>query len=315
MVCRVLGGFGRTSDNGTGSERIQECRQHDRSSFCFSSYLPEPWRCTLAGSVRVLRTVERRGPGTFLVPQERSEWKCRAFLDAEFTSSQTFCFFIFAQYMSPWCVTLFMFRSSTNGWVCKPCPMFQAMWRMCGVCWIILLLTFVIQTRCVPASFQPWTPHFSIKVTFRFGWHIINCSSIAQVYSLIGGFCASAVNFHAKDGSGYKLLADIVLQLDKLNPQVGYAQGVWCYCLNSDCGFGLFLVWPRTDQLHLMAVGLNGSIVRVLQRFSTTLSCILICGSSVQRGVLLVGCRLHHAWFRLSLDGGGLMRDGRPWRK
>ena len=28
------------------------------------------------------------------------------------------------------------------------------------------------------------------------------------------------MNFHAKDGSGYKFLGDIVLQLDKLNPQV-----------------------------------------------------------------------------------------------
>ncbi|XP_056692596.1 puromycin-sensitive aminopeptidase-like isoform X2 [Spinacia oleracea] len=41
-----------------------------------------------------------------------------------------------------------------------------------------------------------------------------------KVYSLIGGFCASPVNFHAKDGSGYKFLADLVLQLDKTNPQV-----------------------------------------------------------------------------------------------
>ncbi|KAL9860951.1 Puromycin-sensitive aminopeptidase [Arabidopsis thaliana] len=40
------------------------------------------------------------------------------------------------------------------------------------------------------------------------------------VYSLIGGFCGSPVNFHAKDGSGYKFLGDIVVQLDKLNPQV-----------------------------------------------------------------------------------------------
>ncbi|XWS49969.1 hypothetical protein CRYUN_Cryun12cG0047900 [Craigia yunnanensis] len=40
------------------------------------------------------------------------------------------------------------------------------------------------------------------------------------VYSLIGGFCGSPVNFHAKDGSGYKFLGEIVLQLDKLNPQV-----------------------------------------------------------------------------------------------
>ncbi|CAA7390740.1 unnamed protein product [Spirodela intermedia] len=41
-----------------------------------------------------------------------------------------------------------------------------------------------------------------------------------KVYALVGGFCASPVNFHAKDGSGYKFLGDIVLQLDKLNPQV-----------------------------------------------------------------------------------------------
>ncbi|XP_024004057.1 puromycin-sensitive aminopeptidase isoform X2 [Eutrema salsugineum] len=41
-----------------------------------------------------------------------------------------------------------------------------------------------------------------------------------KVYSLIGGFCGSPVNFHAKDGSGYKFLGDIVVQLDKLNPQV-----------------------------------------------------------------------------------------------
>ncbi|WZZ51609.1 hypothetical protein YC2023_051716 [Brassica napus] len=40
------------------------------------------------------------------------------------------------------------------------------------------------------------------------------------VYSLIGGFCGSPVNFHAKDGSGYKFLGDIVVQLDKINPQV-----------------------------------------------------------------------------------------------
>ncbi|XP_074264804.1 puromycin-sensitive aminopeptidase-like [Silene latifolia] len=41
-----------------------------------------------------------------------------------------------------------------------------------------------------------------------------------KVYSLIGGFCGSLVNFHAKDGSGYKFLGDLVVQLDKINPQV-----------------------------------------------------------------------------------------------
>ncbi|KAF5935449.1 hypothetical protein HYC85_026578 [Camellia sinensis] len=44
--------------------------------------------------------------------------------------------------------------------------------------------------------------------------------NVENVYSLIGGFCGSPVNFHAKDGSGYKFLGEIVVQLDKLNPQV-----------------------------------------------------------------------------------------------
>ncbi|XP_057519474.1 puromycin-sensitive aminopeptidase-like isoform X4 [Amaranthus tricolor] len=41
-----------------------------------------------------------------------------------------------------------------------------------------------------------------------------------KVYALIGGFCGSPVNFHAKDGSGYKFLGEMVVQLDKINPQV-----------------------------------------------------------------------------------------------
>ncbi|KAK3289532.1 hypothetical protein CYMTET_3047 [Cymbomonas tetramitiformis] len=42
-----------------------------------------------------------------------------------------------------------------------------------------------------------------------------------KVYSLVGGFCnGSPVNFHASDGSGYKLLGDVVLQVDQFNPQV-----------------------------------------------------------------------------------------------
>ncbi|KAK6947788.1 Peptidase M1, alanyl aminopeptidase, C-terminal [Dillenia turbinata] len=39
------------------------------------------------------------------------------------------------------------------------------------------------------------------------------------LYSLNGGFCGSPVNFHVKDGSGYKFLGELV-ELDKLNPQI-----------------------------------------------------------------------------------------------
>ena len=39
-----------------------------------------------------------------------------------------------------------------------------------------------------------------------------------KVYSLIGGFMAGTpTNFHAKDGSGYEFLGDVVLEVDKLN--------------------------------------------------------------------------------------------------
>lgn len=42
-----------------------------------------------------------------------------------------------------------------------------------------------------------------------------------NVRALIGMFCRNnPVNFHAKDGSGYAFLADQILTLDKLNPQV-----------------------------------------------------------------------------------------------
>jgi aminopeptidase N len=41
-----------------------------------------------------------------------------------------------------------------------------------------------------------------------------------KVYSLIGAFSANLVCFHDQSGAGYTFLADVVLQLDKLNPQV-----------------------------------------------------------------------------------------------
>jgi aminopeptidase N len=74
----------------------------------------------------------------------------------------------------------------------------------------------------LPASFLSFHHQFQL-FTLILHWLLSNYSFVAQVYSLIGGFCVSAVNFHAKDGSGYKFLADVVLQLDKLNPQVGPA--------------------------------------------------------------------------------------------
>jgi aminopeptidase N len=41
-----------------------------------------------------------------------------------------------------------------------------------------------------------------------------------KVYALIRSFYANHVRFHSADGSGYDFLADQILRLDKLNPQV-----------------------------------------------------------------------------------------------
>ena len=42
-----------------------------------------------------------------------------------------------------------------------------------------------------------------------------------KVRSVVGAFCnQNLVGFHKKDGSGYSFLADIILKLDKLNPQI-----------------------------------------------------------------------------------------------
>jgi aminopeptidase N len=42
-----------------------------------------------------------------------------------------------------------------------------------------------------------------------------------KVRSVVGAFCnQNLLRFHDLDGSGYRFLADIILQLDKLNPQI-----------------------------------------------------------------------------------------------
>jgi aminopeptidase N len=46
-----------------------------------------------------------------------------------------------------------------------------------------------------------------------------------DVRALIGQFCRNnPVNFHAIDGSGYQFLAEQILVLDKLNPQIAARQ-------------------------------------------------------------------------------------------
>jgi aminopeptidase N len=47
-----------------------------------------------------------------------------------------------------------------------------------------------------------------------------NIKNPNSCYNLFGGYSANAPAFHAADGSGYAFLADQVLALDAINPQV-----------------------------------------------------------------------------------------------
>jgi aminopeptidase N len=41
-----------------------------------------------------------------------------------------------------------------------------------------------------------------------------------KVRALIGAFAQNRVNFHRMDGQGYQLLADVVIELNQLNPEI-----------------------------------------------------------------------------------------------
>jgi aminopeptidase N len=41
-----------------------------------------------------------------------------------------------------------------------------------------------------------------------------------KVRALIGAFSANSIGFHAKDGSGYKFMAEKIMELDEINPQI-----------------------------------------------------------------------------------------------
>ena len=41
-----------------------------------------------------------------------------------------------------------------------------------------------------------------------------------RVRALVGAFAQNRVNFHRLDGQGYQLLADVVIELNRLNPEI-----------------------------------------------------------------------------------------------
>ena len=66
-----------------------------------------------------------------------------------------------------------------------------------------------------------------------------NMTNPNNVRSLIGQFCRNnPINFHAIDGSGYQFLAEQIIVLDKLNPQIASRQ------------LGAFNSWQQYDEVR-----------------------------------------------------------------
>jgi aminopeptidase N len=64
-------------------------------------------------------------------------------------------------------------------------------------------------------------PDALARVNALLGHEAFNLRNPNKVYALIGGFgYGNHVRFHAADGSGYAFMADRIVELDALNPQV-----------------------------------------------------------------------------------------------
>ncbi|WP_110665950.1 aminopeptidase N [Salinicola halophilus] len=58
------------------------------------------------------------------------------------------------------------------------------------------------------------------RVRFLMQHPLFSLKNPNKVRALIGAFAQNRVNFHRPDGAGYKLLADVVIELNRLNPEI-----------------------------------------------------------------------------------------------
>jgi aminopeptidase N len=63
-------------------------------------------------------------------------------------------------------------------------------------------------------------PNTVAKVAELLKHNVFDIRNPNKVYALIGGFGNNVIRFNDRNGKGYKLLADVLLQLDKINPQI-----------------------------------------------------------------------------------------------
>ena len=79
---------------------------------------------------------------------------------------------------------------------------------------LVVDMWFLVQATCqVPGAID------RVKILMKH--QAFDIKNPNKVRSLIGGFCGqNHIGFHAENGEGYEFLADRVLELDKLNPQI-----------------------------------------------------------------------------------------------
>lgn len=94
---------------------------------------------------------------------------------------------------------------------------------------LALLADFYVKWRHDPLIMDKWLslqatselPHTIEHIQALLQHEIFDLNNPNKVYALIGGFAGNnPIRFHDNSGIGYKILADLVIKLDKLNPQV-----------------------------------------------------------------------------------------------
>ena len=94
---------------------------------------------------------------------------------------------------------------------------------------VALLKDFYVKWNHAPLIMDKWLllqatselPYVVDQVKELLQHEIFDLNNPNKVYALIGGFAGNnPIRFHDNSGVGYKVLADVVTRLDKLNPQV-----------------------------------------------------------------------------------------------
>jgi aminopeptidase N len=116
---------------------------------------------------------------------------------------------------------------------------------------------------------QVATPGAAARIEALMGHPDFRLSTPNRVYALIGGFTSmNLAGFHAADGEGYRVVADTILKVNALNPQVAARMATG------------FRSWRIMDEVRRKAAA--GQLERILASPGLSRDCIEIVSKTLK---------------------------------